>query len=82
MRFNRGLSLIHMVRLLSLSFLQPSLADAWLSQGRLDEGMLDLAAAREDKQTGEHDVIDEAVADQAVVRPLPPYRFVPCLFMR
>jgi len=44
--------------------------------------MLDLAAAREDKQTGEHDVIDEAVADQAVVRPLPPYRFVPCLFMR
>ncbi|GAA5903224.1 hypothetical protein JCM8208_002243 [Rhodotorula glutinis] len=45
-RFNRGLSLIHM--------------------GRLDEGMLDLAAAREDKQTSEHDVIDEACADQAV----------------
>ncbi|GAA5838414.1 hypothetical protein JCM9279_003236 [Rhodotorula babjevae] len=39
---------------------------ALIHMGRLDEGMLDLAAAREDKQTGEHDVIDEAVADQAV----------------
>ncbi|GAA5932386.1 hypothetical protein JCM3775_001210 [Rhodotorula graminis] len=39
---------------------------ALIYMGRLDEGMLDLAAAKEDKQTGEHDVIDEACADQAV----------------
>lgn len=37
-------------------------------QGRLEEGMLDLMAARDDKQTTEHDVIDEACAEQAVVR--------------
>ncbi|BGP36530.1 hypothetical protein JCM10449v2_000431 [Rhodotorula kratochvilovae] len=35
-------------------------------EGRLDEGMVDLQAAKEDKQSSEHDVIDEACADQAV----------------
>ncbi|TNY20286.1 hypothetical protein DMC30DRAFT_334738, partial [Rhodotorula diobovata] len=39
---------------------------ALIYMGRLEEGMLDLMAARDDKQTTEHDVIDEACADQAV----------------
>ncbi|GAA5980992.1 hypothetical protein JCM10908_003943 [Rhodotorula pacifica] len=34
--------------------------------GRLDLGMQDLKAAQADKQSEEHDVIDEAIADQAV----------------
>ncbi|GAA6053340.1 hypothetical protein JCM3770_004120 [Rhodotorula araucariae] len=38
---------------------------ALIYMGRLDEGMLDLPAAKDDKQSTEHDVIDEACADRA-----------------
>lgn len=67
MRFNRGLSLIYMVRCFVTVFTERHCLTQ-SSQGCVEEGMRDLEQAKGDKQSSEHDVIDEACHDQAVVR--------------
>jgi hypothetical protein len=63
--FNRGLSMIYMVRPLPRLRCQYSSSDA---QGQSEPGMDDLAKARSEKQTDEHGVIDEAFLDRGDVR--------------